>query len=43
MRARRLIGGFVVAVIVAVAMTQTAEAFYVDYCNWAWWSIECWF
>lgn len=43
MRVRRLIGGFVVAVLMAAAMTQTAEAFYVDYCSYGWFFVECWF
>jgi len=35
---RRLIGGFVVAVVIALALTKTAEAVYFE-CVY-WW--QCW-
>lgn len=39
-RARRLIGGFVVAVVIALALSATTHAVYIR-CDWDGWNL-CW-
>jgi hypothetical protein len=42
-KARRLIGGLLAAVVIALVFARTASAVPIAYCDWAWWVLECWF
>lgn len=42
MNVRRLLTAFLIAVVIAVVLTQTAEAFYMPCFDWWGWYDACW-